>query len=111
MRVCQFLVSTSDDDQHDNKDNVQNDEYKTISRNLKSLLKEPGHRVKHNRRVTFDQTVIVFCEELDPTFVSTDSKNPYDPPTEYSDSRPFDPPDDYRDDDATSSEEELDVRD
>lgn len=106
------LISTNDGDQHDAKENTQNDESTNISKNLKSLLKKPGPRARHNRHVTFDQTVIVFCEELDPTFVSNEGRNAFDPPSEYSDnSRPFDPPDDYRDDDAISSDEELDVRD
>lgn len=68
---------------------------------IKSLLKkssqfnDANHKpTKHNRNVSFNQTVIVFCEETE----MPSSVDQFDPPVGYQDSiRSFEPPDDYCD--------------
>jgi len=65
---------------------------------LKSLLKSSSHLLaiapKHKRKVSFNQTVIVFCEEI----VTPSPSDEYEPPIGYEDSLgSFEPPEDYCD--------------
>lgn len=70
---------------------------------IKSLLKKPpsssnqlAQHPKHKKTVSFNQTVIVFCEEIEGPSPSSDQ---YEPPVGYQDAslNAFDPPKGYRD--------------
>lgn len=68
---------------------------------IKSLLKKSPKTTdapKHNRNVSFNQTVIVFCEEVE-ALQSSSGIDQYEPPSDYRDPlSSFDPPEDYCDD-------------
>lgn len=67
---------------------------------LKSLLKKSSSLTsspKHNRNVSFNQTVIVFCEETESPLPEANNVD-HEPPLEYQDSlTTFEPPRDYCD--------------